>query len=140
MTKLIWLHEDCLRASHNVFSHAPDAQAVFIWDDAHMAAMHFGLKRRVFIYESLCQLPVEIYVGDTVSALMRLADRGQEIVTGKSPNPALKNIMQALRETIKVSAIADDPFVQMDSPPDLRRFYKYWNKAKKHAFSYDGRP
>ena len=140
MTKLIWLHEDCLRASHNVFSHAPDAQAVFIWDDAHMAAMHFGLKRRVFIYESLCQLPVEIYVGDTVSALMQLADRGQEIVTGKSPNPALKNIMQALRETIKVSAIADDPFVQMDSPPDLRRFYKYWNKAKKHAFSYDGRP
>ena len=140
MTKLIWLHEDCLRASHNVFSHAPDAQAVFIWDDAHMTAMHFGLKRRVFIYESLCQLPVEIYVGDTVSALMQLADRGQEIVTGKSPNPALKNIMQALRETIKVSAIADDPFVQMDSPPDLRRFYKYWNKAKKHAFSYDGRP
>ena len=140
MTKLIWLHEDCLRASHNVFSHAPDAQAVFIWDDAHMAAMHFGLKRRVFIYESLCQLPVEIYVGDTVSALMQLADRGQEIVTGKSPNPALKNIMQALRETIKVSAIADDPFVQMDSPPDLRRFFKYWNKAKKHAFSYDGRP
>ena len=105
-----------------------------------MAAMHFGLKRRVFIYESLCQLPVEIYVGDTVSALMQLADRGQEIVTGKSPNPALKNIMQALRETIKVSAIADDPFVQMDSPPDLRRFFKYWNKAKKHAFSYDGRP
>ncbi|CAI8194676.1 MAG: Uncharacterised protein [Alphaproteobacteria bacterium] len=139
MTKLIWLHEDCLRASHNVFSHAPDAQAVFIWDDAHMAAMHFGLKRRVFIYESLCQLPVEIYVGDTVSALMQLADRGQEIVTGKSPNSALKNIMQALRETIKVSAIADDPFVQMDSPPDLRRFFKYWNKAKKHAFSYDGR-
>jgi hypothetical protein len=47
--------------------------------------------------------------------------------------------MQTLRQNRKVSAIADAPFVQMDSPPDLRRFFKYWNKAKKHAFSYDGR-
>ena len=139
MRPLIWLHEDCLRASHNLFDHAPDAQAVFIWDDKHMNAMHYGLKRRVFIYESLCQLPVEIYVGDTATCLAQLAQDGQDIVTGKTPNPALKAIMATLREKTKLSAIADDAFVQMDSPPDLRRFFKYWNKAKKHAFSYDGR-
>ena len=140
MRPLIWLHEDCLRASHNLFAHAPEAKAVFIWDDAYMSAMHYGLNRRVFIYESLCQLPVEIYAGDTVATLAQLAADGRDIITGKTPNPALKEVMQRLREQTKVSAIADAPFVQMDSPPDLRRFFKYWNKAKKHAFSYDGRP
>jgi hypothetical protein len=143
MSTLIWLHEDCLRDGHNLFAQAPDSanrRAVFIWDDAHMTAMHYGLNRRVFIYETLCQLPVEIYVGDTVETLTQLADGAQTIITGKTPNPALKHIMQTLRQNRTVSAIADAPFVQMDSPPDLRRFFKYWNKAKKHAFLYDGRP
>ena len=139
MSKLIWLHEDCLRATHNLFAHSPDARAVFIWDDAYMSAMHYGLNRRVFIYESLCQLPVEIYAGDTATSLARLAQDGQVIITGKTPNPALKAIMAVMGKNTKLSAIADAPFVQMGSPPDLRRFFKYWNKAKKHAFSYDGR-
>ena len=37
MSRFIWLHEDCLRATHPVFAHAPQARAVFIWDDVvHM--------------------------------------------------------------------------------------------------------
>ncbi len=138
MDKLIWLHEDCLRATHNLFAAAPDTPAVFVWDDAYMSAMHFGLKRRVFIYETLCELQVDIYAGDTARVLESFG--AAEIVTGKTPNPQLKAVMQELRGGGKVSAIADDPFVRMDSPPELRRFFKYWNKAKKHAFVYDGRP
>lgn len=140
MDKLIWLHEDCLRATHNLFGHAPTAQAVFIWDDAYMRAMHYGLKRRVFIYESLCELPVDIYAGDMAACLTKLADTNCEIVTGKTPNPALKSIMQDIRQHTKLTTIADDPFVQMDNPPELKRFFKYWNKAKKRAFLIDGRP
>lgn len=139
-TKLIWLHEDCLRATHNLFSAAATAKAVYIWDDAYMDAMHYGLKRRVFIYESLCELPVEIYAGETIATLTALATNADEIITGKTPNPALKEIMQSLRTGRKVTAIADDPFVQTDSPPELKRFFKYWNKAKKSAFLCDGRP
>lgn len=141
MSRLIWLHEDCLRASHNLFAAVhgdEDAKAVFIWDDAYMASMHYGLKRRVFIYEALCDLPVEIYAGDTATLLSGFA--ADEIITGKTPNPLLKEIMTTLRDGKKVTAIADDAFVQMDSPPELRRFFKYWNKAKKRAFLFDGRP
>ena len=148
MSKLIWLHEDCLRATHQLFTHAQDpahdkaANAVYIWDDAYMTKMHYGLKRRVFIYESLCELAVDIYAGDTIETLKDMQHRlgVDEIITGKTPMPALKSMMHGLRETVKVSAIADAPFVQMDSPPELRRFFKYWNKAKKNAFLYDGRP
>ena len=140
MSKLIWLHEDCLRATHNLFSEAANARAVFIWDDDYLSAMHYGLKRRVFIYETLCALPVDIVSGPTVECLKNLSVETDEIITGKTPNPALKEIMNVLRQEKKVTAIADEPFVQMDSPPELRRFFKYWNKAKKRAFLYDGRP
>ncbi len=140
MEKLVWLHEDCLRATHNIFAQDENARAVFIWDNAYLKAMHYGLARRVFIYETLCQLPVEIYAGDMVACLRKLAEECDEIITGKTPNPTLKQIMENLRGDKKVTTIADEPFVQMDSPPELRRFFKYWNKAKKRAFLIDGRP
>ena len=135
--KLIWLHEDALRADHPLFGEAGDAPACFIWDDAYMARMGYGLKRRVFIYETLLELPVEIYAGPMVETLQKLAPA--HIITGKTPNPVLKNMMDELRVGLKVTAVPDDAFVQMDAQPELKRFFKYWNKAKKKAFVYDGR-
>lgn len=144
---LIWLHEDALRADHPVFGEADDASACYIWpacyiwDDAYMAEMGYGLKRRVFIYETLLELPVEIYVGPIVETVHALAQEygATQIMTGKTPNPLLKEKMTQLRKTQKVTAIADTSFVQMDAQPELKRFFKYWNKAKKKAFSFDGR-
>lgn len=139
--KLIWLHEDALRADHPLFAQAINAPACFIWDDAYMAEMGYGLKRRVFIYETLLELPVEVYVGPIVETLQNLAQKYKAslIFTGKTPNPLLKDRMDALRMGVKVTTIADNAFVQMDAQPELKRFFKYWNKAKKKAFLYDGR-
>lgn len=142
MSALIWLHEDALRADHPLFAATgADAPAYFIWDDAYMAAMGYGLKRRVFIYETLCELSVEICAGDSQATLKALAARhgADEIISGKTPNPRLKDIMSELRAQLKVSTIADTAFVQMDAMPELKRFFKYWNKAKKKAFLFDGR-
>lgn len=140
-TDLIWVHEDALRADHPAFGEAGMARACFIWDDAYMARMGYGLKRRVFIYETLLELPVEIYAGPIVETLQHLMKEcgAAQIVTGKTPNPLLKEMMGELRHTTKVTAIADKAFVQMDAQPELKRFFKYWNKAKKKAFLYDGR-
>ena len=135
--KIIWLHEDALRADHPLFAEAGDVPAYFIWDDAYMAEMGYGLKRRVFIYETLLELPVEIYAGPMVETLQRLAPG--HIVTGKTPNPVLKNMMDELRAGLKVTTVSDTAFVQIDAQPELKRFFKYWNKAKKKAFLYDGR-
>lgn len=145
MSALIWLHEDALRADHPLFAAACEngetAPACFIWDDAYMADMGYGLKRRVFIYETLAEMNVEIYAGPLVTTLKDLAARHKatHIITGKTPNPLLKSTMADMRETIKLSAIADKAFVQMDMIPELKRFFKYWNKAKKKAFLFDGR-
>ena len=141
MSTLIWLHEDALRADHPVFAQAGDAIACFIWDDAYLAAQGYGLKRRVFIYESLLALPVEIVAGPLVETLASLvAQHGAtQIYTAKTPNPDLKAVMQAARAHAKLTSVPDTGFVQMDAQPELKRFFKYWNKAKKKAFLYDGR-
>lgn len=135
--KIIWLHEDALRADHPLFAEAGDVPAYFIWDDAYMAAMGYGLKRRVFIYETLLELPVEVIAGPIVETLQKRAPA--HVLTGKTPNPHLKEMMNNLRAHAKVTAIADTAFVQMDAQPELKRFFKYWNKAKKKAFLYGGR-
>ena len=142
MSDLIWLHEDALRARHPLFDAAPDARACFIWDDAYFDAMHYGLKRRVFLYETLIELPVTIYQGETVATLRALAQQNgaSRILTGKTPNPHLRGFCDELRGTVPVTTLADKAFVQMDAPPELKRFFKYWNKAKKNAFLPDGRP
>jgi hypothetical protein len=142
MSTLIWLHEDALRADHPVFAAAGDAaHACFIWDDAYMDAMGYGLKRRVFIYETLVELPVDIYAGPIVETVRAVAQKykATHIVTGKTPNPLLKEMMASVRGAYKVTSIGDAAFVQMDAMPELKRFFKYWNKAKKKAFLYDGR-
>ena len=138
MSKLIWLHEDCLRATHNLFAHAPDAQAVFIWDDAYMSAMHYGLNRRVFIYESLCQLPVEIYAGDTVATLAQLAADGQDIITGKTPNPALKAIMRSYANRPKSAPLPMPHLCKWIARPICGAFSNIGTRPKNTPFHMMG--
>ncbi len=141
MADLIWMHEDMLRASHPVFSAINgEATVVFIWDDAYLDAMHYGLKRRMFIYETLCALPVEIYRADTVTGLLHLAEAAgsETIYSGTTPNPALQTIAAQLEKAISVQWVADDAFVSLSGEPDLQRFFRYWNKARKTAFTHNG--
>jgi deoxyribodipyrimidine photolyase len=141
MADLIWMHEDMLRADHPVFAATQGAaQAVFLWDDAYLDAMHYGLKRRMFIYETLCALPVEIYRGDSATGLLHLAEAAgsETIYSGATPNPALQAIAAKLEEKISVQWVADDAFVHLSAAPDLQRFFRYWNKARKTAFRVNG--
>tara|TARA_B110000971_G_C20031740_1_gene511761 strand:+ start:853 stop:1284 length:432 start_codon:yes stop_codon:yes gene_type:complete len=141
MSAFIWLHEEALRATHPLFlAPVSPEKSVFIWDDAYMDAMEYGLKRRVFLYETLLDLPVEIYAGDTLETLKKLAEAtgASHIRTAATPNPQLSHIMDALATTVKLERVADEAFVNLPEQDNLRRFFKYWNKAKKLAFQPDG--
>ena len=63
MAGLVWLHEEALRADHPVFAAVPGAKALFCWDIDYMAAADIGLRRQIFIYESLLDLDVTIIRG-----------------------------------------------------------------------------
>lgn len=138
IAEIIWVHEEALRADHPLFQGAAaDARAVFVWDNAYFDAMDIGFKRRVFIYEALTELPVDIIAGDTVAVLTELA-AGKGIRVAETPNAHLRSLIQALQQTHRVEKIADDAFVHLSTSPDLKRFFRYWNKAKKSAMQPHG--
>ena len=52
--------------------------------------------------------------------------------------PELDRVGQAVPGS-RVTLVPDRPFVQMDTPPELGRFHRYWNKARKAALRPSGR-
>ena len=144
MANLIWIHDEALRHDHPVFTHddrtgdkAGDTKAVYVWDDAYMANMHMGIKQRVFIYEALCELPLEIYEGNTASVLTELADGGV-VQTAATPNKLLQQVMDDVGQSCRVVQIHDDVFAHLKTMPALKRFFKYWNAAKSSAMQPQG--
>lgn len=134
--KLVWLHEDALRADHPAVQAAgEDAELYYIWDDDYLQAMDYGFKRLVFIYETLCELPVRILKGKTVDTLSELVETGRVdcVYIPATPNPALQELIQQLANRYNVVVIDDVPFVALDKEPDIKRFFRYWNKVKKIA-------
>ena len=138
MTDIIWMHDGALRADHPMVQQNPDARIVFIWDEAYFNAAEMGLKQRVFIYEALTHLPVEIIKGDTVAVLQDLAGADGRIITAATSAVELTRLTATLNQTHRVQVIADEPFAHLKSAPDLRRFFKYWNKAKSSALQHQG--
>ena len=135
MTDLIWIHDEALRADHPVF--AGGGQAVYIWDNGYFDRINAGFKRRGFIYEALTHLPVEVYEGYTAEVLESLSE-GRAIRAASTPNPYLREIMRALRKTQTLTLVDEEVFAHLKGNADLRRFFKYWNKAKTSAMQING--
>lgn len=134
---LIWLHEEALRATHPVFTAAPKGtRAVFIWDDRYLQQLDYSLKRLIFIYETLCELPVDIIRGDTIAVLKELSP--SLIFAPRSRKPHLVTLTDQVRSVTQLEIIEDDMFVSIPEKTDFKRFFKYWNLAQKTALQKNG--
>ena len=73
MTKtLFWFHDKAL--SHAALTAvSPESRALYIWDDTYFKTRGYSLKRLVFIYETLCEMDIEIIKGDTQKVLRTIA-------------------------------------------------------------------
>lgn len=133
---ILWVHADCLTPEHPGLIEYPGAPAVFVWDDVLLEAWDISLKRVVFIYECLLELPVVIRRGnvtDQVAAFAREQGAGH-IVTTDSPSPRFRQIVTALRRGgLRVEVLEVEPFLDYDGHIDLARFSRYWGVAKKHV-------
>ena len=129
---LIWVHEDALRATHPVFDNFNfKTDAVYIWDDAYLQKMNYGFQRLVFIYETLTELGVPVYRGNTADVLIELArlHHVEDIRMANTPNPELLKIRDELSKDIPIITVSDHEFVTFDRPPKLKRFFGYWKAA-----------
>ena len=144
MADLIWLNEDALRRTHPVFTIAGSgAAAVFVWERGYFEACHIGLKRQLFIYETLAEIGVELFEGKPEMVLPRLVrERGiDRVLVPASPNPEIIRRVAALRLAmmdVSVETVEDTPFVTPTRELDLGRFFRYWNKVRKSAMRPHG--
>ncbi len=114
----------------------PHIRAVHIWDPAYYAARGYTLKRLVFIYETLCDLPVEIIKGDTLAQLANLG--AQKICVPDTADIGINLLCTAISERLDVERQKAPGFAAISDEYDFKRFFKYWHKAKKTAFLKHG--
>jgi hypothetical protein len=134
---LVWLHEEALRMTHPVFKVALErTKAIYVWDDGYFRQANDSLKRLIFIYETLCELPVDIIHGNTLDVIRELAPPALYIPA--TNNPLIVNIIASLEATVPVKVVEDEDFVAIKKPSEFHRFFQYWNKAKKTAFLHNG--
>ena len=146
MADLVWIHEDALRATHPVYKSASDgARAIFIWDSARFDAAFIGSKRQLFIYQTLSEMDVDVIAGKTAPILSSLvaSEDVTRLLVAETPNPAIHAELSTVGRAcpdLQIDNIAETPFVSLAAPPDLGRFFRYWNKAKKGALRHGGLP
>lgn len=135
---IIWVHGDNLNPLAPTFQRLKDAPAVFVWDDALLKEWQISLKRIVFMYECLLELPVTIRRGEVAQTVAEFAQEqgAKHILTMASPSPRhpmlCRAIMQHMPKGSRLEVLYDVPFVDTESV-DLKRFSRYWNQVKKQA-------
>jgi hypothetical protein len=133
---IIWVHGDCLRATNPAYLGYPETPSLFVWDDALLREWHISLKRIVFMYECLLEMPCAIRRGDVADELIAFARAhgAQRIATVDSPSPRFRAIVQRLKGDIPVEILPEEPFLAEEAAFDLSRFSRYWRAAERHAF------
>lgn len=129
MTPVLWVHEDMLSPLNDAFLRHPGAPALFVFDDEFLTENRWSLKRIVFLYECLLEMPVEIARGNPVEQLRLFAEKHQaiEIVTVDSPGARFREIAARLPQ---LQSIPEEPFIALREPVDLKRFSRYWRRAE----------
>jgi hypothetical protein len=135
-TSVVWVHGDCLRPTNPALIHAPTAPALFVFDDELLRDYRISLKRLVFLYESLCELPITIVRGDVVTELRAFATQhhATHIVTAASVAPRFHHIVATLKQRHHVTVLAEEPFVDIPVHTDIKRFSRYWQVARARLF------
>ena len=129
---IVWVHGDCLSPYGPALTAYPGAPAIWVWDDALIEEWRLSLKRIVFIYECLLDLPVVIRRGDVATEVLAFAREhdADGIATASSPSPRFRAICNRLRSDLPVAVLPVEPFLTYTGRLDLRRFSRYWATAE----------
>jgi hypothetical protein len=121
MTRLFWVHTDCLRRIH-------EQGAIFVFDPQQIEREGWGIKRLLFLYECLLEAPdLQILKGDSVELLSL---ESAAVITEATPDPWIASRIQALQARgTNVEVRPAPPFSGIRADASLTRFSRYWKKA-----------
>jgi hypothetical protein len=135
---IVWINGDCLSPKNPALQKYPDTPAIWVWDDALLEEGKISLKRIVFIYECLLELPVTIRRGDVAAQVVAFAqEHGADgVATAGSPSPRFEVICNAIEATssLELEVWSAARFVNYDGYIDLKRFSRYWRVAQQYVF------
>ncbi|ABB57898.1 hypothetical protein [Synechococcus elongatus] len=136
MKPIVWIHGDALSPQNPALLRHPKAPALWVWDDSLLKDWQISLKRVVFIYECLLELPVTIRRGDPATELRRFAQaHGADcIATTDSPSPRFNQIADAIEADFNLEICDGPEFAAIEGYVDLKRFSRYWKTAQQSAF------
>ena len=135
--QLIWLHEKALGHSHPILQNInPKTKIVHVWDEMYYRQRSYSLKRLVFIYENLCELPVEIIMGNTIEVLRSYEP--DNIIVPHTADTVIQGLCDELSGHVNLEFIEEKKFAPMEKSYKFKRFFKYWKEAKKTAFLVNG--
>lgn len=139
---IIWVNGDNLNPNGRVFQEYPNVPAVFVFDEELLSEWNISFKRIVFMYECLLEMPVTIRRGNMVNEIINFALEHQatEIATMTSPSRRFLHIIEGLEQKLdnqkNIQILTEIPLVDSDYEFDLKRFSRYWRKAKPYAMGY----
>ena len=131
---IIWIHGDCLNPGQTALRRHPHTPAIFVWDDDLLRWRRIALKRILFIYECLLDLPVIIRRGQVAREIITFAKehKTRTVITTGSVSPGFERICRRLREQgLELIITDEEPFVDLPQEPDLRRFSRTWRAIRK---------
>lgn len=133
---LVWIHGNNLSPYQPSLKKYPSAHAIWVWDDDLLRTRKISLKRIVFIYECLLELPVTIRRGQVPVVVNEFADEqnADGIVNCNSNAPRFRQIQERLSQNRTIEALDPEPFIQYKGPLELKRFSHYWKTAETYAF------
>jgi len=133
---LVWLTLDSAADTSPAASRFPGAPRLFVVEDDWLAAEQPSLKRLVFLFECLAEIPgVEVFAGDPREIVpARAAARGCDAVAvAESSCPRLRAASDAIAAAMPVVTRPWPTFCDRSRVGDLGRFSRYWQKAGPSA-------
>ena len=130
---VLWIHAEALGPANPALLAHPGRPAVFVFEPGLLegAAGPISLKRVVFLYECLLELPVTIRQGDGADEVLAFAarHRADGVVTSAWVDSQLGDTAACVAAALPLQVLEPEPFVDLPEPVDLRRFSRYWRSA-----------
>ena len=132
----LWIHTDALNPKSEFIVHNQNAKACFVWDESWLSEENISHKRVVFIEECLSEFPSTLVLrrGDIARELLAAASAAgaDHILAQRTPDPRLLAAAENIEKHLPLHWIDPPPFAD-EEDYDLKRFSRYWQRAKLSA-------